>query len=358
MAELSILEPYASRMQVLIDSALALFDPTWFERYFAIDTPQVGLTFETIIGRARIEAAATVASRDGETPLRSRPGLDKVKQEIPVLKEMFKMSETDWRNYEIMRALQTTDAARRDQMLKLLFDDLTKAGNSVMKRMDIFCLQAVSTGQISLDISINPDGIVWQDPIDLLMPDSNYKTSSVSWSDTANAKPFDDIQVVVEEAKGKGKTFVKMLITPNVWYKLIKIDSVKSIISNYIGQRQTAIMPTIANVNAFLTDQGWPVFELVDQQIGIEKDGKISVIKPFDQNNVSFIPAGRLGTIKNALAVEQLRPVANVQYATFKSALLSKWSQNEPFSEFTKVEWNAFPSVDTIDNIFILTAIH
>lgn len=358
MADLSILEPYASRLQVVLDQSLLLFAPTWFERYFPIDTPQVGLTFKTIIGRNRIEAAATVASRDGETPLRSRPGLEKMDNEIPVLKEMFRMSETDWRNYEIMRAMAVSDEAKKAALLKILLDDMTRAGDSVMKRMDIFCLQGVSTGQISLNLNINPDGIVWQDPIDLMMPDANFKSSTVSWDNPTTAQPFDDIQAVVESAKAAGKSFSKMLISSNIWMKLIKIDSVKSIIGNWLGLRQASQMPTLANINAYMTDQLWPVFEIVDEQIGIEKDGKITPIKPFDQNNVSFIPAGQLGVIKNALAIEQMRPVENVSYATYKNALLSKWSQNEPFAEYTKVEWNAFPAFEAIDNIYILAAIH
>jgi|1185.fasta_scaffold00001_58 hypothetical protein len=359
MAELSILEPYTSQLQVVVDNALGLFAPTWFEKYFTIDSKQATLDYETVIGRQRIEAAATVASRDGETPLRARPGLEKLKGEIPVLKEMFTMSEKDFRNWEILKALTTNDAAKKDAMLKLLFDDLTKAGNSVMKRMDIFCLQGISTGQISLDVAINPDGVVWVDPIDLLAPDANFFDSAVSWADNVNADPFEDILTVVTAATASGKYFSKMLISQNIWMKLMRSQKLISLIAAFSGQRDiTNMRPTLKNVNDYLTEQAWPVFEVVEQIIGIEKDGKVGTIKPFNQNNVAFVPAGILGTIKQAIAIEEIRKVEKVAYADFKGALLSKWAQNEPFREYTKVEWNAFPSFDAIDNIYYLTAIH
>jgi hypothetical protein len=49
-----------------------------------------------------------------------------------------------------------------------------------------------------------------------------------------------------------------------------------------------------------------------------------------------------------------LSPVEKVSYATYNHALLSKWQDNDPWGEFTAVELNAFPALDTIDNIFIL----
>jgi hypothetical protein len=108
-------------------------------------------------------------------------------------------------------------------------------------------------------------------------------------------------------------------------------------------------------VNEFLSAKGLPDIEIVDVPIGIEKDGMISTIRPFETTNVAFIPTGTLGVIKNAVAIEAMNPVDNVTYATFNRATISKWSQNEPFQEFTKAELNAFPALEAIDNIHLLS---
>ena len=100
-----------------------------------------------------------------------------------------------------------------------------------------------------------------------------------------------------------------------------------------------------------------PIIEIVDQSIGIEKDGIIGTIQPFETKNVVFVPKGKLGTIKNALSLEQMQPIKHIDYASYNNALISKWQENDPWSEFTGVELNAFPSFESIDNVYILTAI-
>jgi len=86
---------------------------------------------------------------------------------------------------------------------------------------------------------------------------------------------------------------------------------------------------------------------------GIEKDGIITPIRPFNDNNLSFLPAGKLGELKNALPMEQLHPVEGISYANFGPTLVSKWRSNDPIQEWTGMELNAFPAID-VDGIFIL----
>ncbi len=100
-----------------------------------------------------------------------------------------------------------------------------------------------------------------------------------------------------------------------------------------------------------------PIIEIVEETIGIEKNGVITNYKPFAQDVAVFIPAGGLGVIHNAYAIEQLRPVSGISYGTYNRALISKWSQAHPFGEFTQVELNAFPGLEVADLIHILTVL-
>jgi hypothetical protein len=110
------------------------------------------------------------------------------------------------------------------------------------------------------------------------------------------------------------------------------------------------------NANLLLEASQLPVIEIVDVPIGIEKNGVITSIRPFSDTNAVFIPSGSLGEIKNSIAVEQQIPVDKVAYANYNQALISKWSDNEPFQELTKVELNAFPSIDGIGSIYLLSS--
>lgn len=360
----SIFGAYATRLQVVINTNLDRFAPLWYEQYFTMAPVQSTLTYEGIIGASRIEAAASVVDRDSQTPLRSRSELSKFSGEIPAIKEAFKMKESDYRSFLMMQALNVDDATKRTQLLNLLYGDIQKVGSAAHKRLDIMALEAVSTGKISLSITNNPDGLVLANSIDLLMPAGNKSNSTVSWDDATNAKPITDFDAVVTAARNVGRSFAKVLMTKTLFAKLRKAKEVVDTMTAFFygpkpgGAFNPVAVSTLDRINEYLTANQLPVIELVDEAIGIESDGIISAIRPFSDNNVSFIPAGNLGTIRNAIAIEQMRPVDKVSYATYKSALISKWSDNEPFAEWTKVEFNAIPALDAIDGIFILTAVH
>lgn len=360
----SIFGAYADSLQLVLDKSQDRFAPTWFQQYFGFAPPQVGLTFTSVIGASRIEAAASVVSRDSETPLRARGQLSKMSGEIPAIKEMFKMTESDYRDFEVMQRMPVSDATKRDQMLDFIFNDSLKVRNSVFKRLDYFALQGLSTGKIDLTVSNNPDGIVLTEPLDLLMPAGNKKQAAVSWAIPATATPITDIENTVKAAVDAGRSISKILMENSLWLKFKKCKEVIDTMQAFYyaakpgGGFNPVAITTLDNINNFMTANRLPIIEIVDAVVGIEKDGKISVHRPFSDKNAVFVPAGQLGMIKNAIAIEQLHPVSAVSYATSQGALISKWSANEPFGEWTKAELNAFPSFDAIDGIFHLEAIY
>ena len=85
----------------------------------------------------------------------------------------------------------------------------------------------------------------------------------------------------------------------------------------------------------------------------IEVFGKPTYLKGFDPDNVVFAPAGKLGTLYNAISMEKLRPTKDKTYANFGPTLVAKWAESDPLVEFTGMEMNAFPGLN-IDGIFIL----
>ncbi|MBO0947287.1 major capsid protein [Fibrella forsythiae] len=359
----SIFGNYAlgANLQITIDENLDRFAPNFYPRYFDWAPIQQSLTFTAVIGRSRIEAAASVVARDSTTPLRARAALEKYTGEIPAIKEMFKMTESDYREFENMQALNVDEALKLKQLLDYLFADVKKVGDSAHKRLDIFALQALSTGYVQLDTTNNPDGLVTDGQIDLLMPATNRIDSLVSWGDSVNATPLQDVQSAVELASKRGIRFEKILMSWALYQKFRRAKEVKDTMSlavfGKVGAGDISVATSLKRINEYLSEQEFPIIEVINEQIGVEKDGKIGNIQPFDENNASFVPSGKLGLIKNALAIEQSRPVGAVSYGTYNRACISKWSENEPFGEWTKVELNAFPAVDAIDSIHILKAI-
>lgn len=350
----SVFGAYADKLQVVVDKALDKFAPTWFENFFDWGIPQQTLTYVTAIGRSRIEAAASIISRGSAAPLRSRAGLETLSGNIPPISHKFAMREEDYRNFLTIQNMAVSDETKRKMLLDLLFGDVKKAGDGLMKRLDYMCLEGLSTGSITTTTTNNPDGIV-SDTIDLLHSNSNKSNAAVTWATAASATPIADIEAAVKTQRDKGNIIAKILLTPTSWGYFRKATEVKDYFSSYYGKSNNKVLPTLDNVNEFLGQHQLPPIEIVDQSIGIEKDGVITTARPFSDTNAVLLPAGKIGTIHNALAMEEFKPVDKVAYAKFKNAIISKWQENEPWAEFTKGEVNAFPGFDAIDQIHLIS---
>jgi hypothetical protein len=353
----SVFGPHAENLQVMVDNSLGRFTPTWFSNYFDFGVKQTSLTYSGVIGRQRVEAAASVIARGSASPLRSRANLEKYSGTIPAISQKFAMDEEAYRDFLSLQSMQVADATKKAQLLDLLFNDVQKAGDAAMKRMDIMVLQGLSTGEISLDINTNPDGLTLGSGIDLLMPVGNKTNASVSWATHATAKPISDIENVVNYQRTRGVAYEKILMSFAAWQNFRQCAEVKEYFGSYLGKANNKVIPTLEAANDMLRGQMLPYIEIVDVAVGIEKDGAVGVLRPFADDNISFVPAGKLGKIHNAIAIEELKPVASVAYANYNNALISKWQENEPFNEYTKVELNAFPGFDTIDQIHILSTV-
>jgi hypothetical protein len=351
----SVFGPHAENLQVMVDSSLNRFSPTWFQQYFDFGVKQTSLTYSGVIGRQRIEAAASVIARGSASPLRNRAKLEKYSGTIPAISQKFNMDEEAYRDFLSLQAMNVADATKKSQLMDLLFNDVRKAGDAAMKRLDIMVLQGLSTGEISLDINSNPDGLVLGDGIDLLLPAGSKTNAAVAWSTSATATPITDIENVVQYQRSRGVEFEKILMSEVAWQNFRKCTEVRDYFSAFLGKANNKVLPTLEAANDLLRGQRLPIIEIVSVSVGIEKDGVMGTLKPFADDNISFVPAGKLGKIHNAIAIEELKPVSNVAYASYNNALISKWQENEPFNEYTKVELNAFPGFDAIDSIHILS---
>lgn len=350
----SVFGAYSESLQIMFDSNSNTLQAPFFQRYFDWGVPALSLDFTTVLGAARIEAMASVVSRDASAPLRSRALLETVKGSIPAIKEKFKMTEDDYRQYMAIQAINSIDGAtKRNQILDLIWGDAKKAAEAPIKRLDAMVLEAISTGKITIDVATNPDGIALSAPLDLGMPSGNKLDASVAWATSATAKPVTDIQAIVTAAQDKGITIEKMLMTRAKFVELAKTQEVIDVLQGYFNLAKKNI-PTFAQVNDYLAANLLPQIEIVDYVTGIEKDGKITPYRPFAAANVAFLPSGKLGKIHNALAMEQINKVNQVSYAVNNRVLISKWGENDPFGEYTMGELNAFPGVEAINSMFLL----
>lgn len=342
-------------LQFLIDASQSnLEQQSIWRNWLNVGLPQMDLNFDSAIGRERIAAAASIVDSDAPAPLRSRNKLELYKGKIPAIKEKFRMNQDDMRTLEVLRVLPLA-GGNNSALIDFLNKDLQEAAVSGDKRIDLMLLQALSTLAIDVNLTNNPDGVVYG-TIDLLAQSYQKQGVPIVWTSATTAKPITDIEgYLLANSNLRGRQFGKILMSYELWQVFRATTQVSDMLKSFfnIGKTNGTFANTLANVNDMFVANGWPVIEIINHVTNIEVDGKPTYIKPFNANNVVFVPAGKVGTLFNAISMADLHRVANKTYAKFGPTLVSKWAEDDPLTEFTAMEMNAFPSVN-IDGIFLL----
>lgn len=342
-------------LQALIDNSIdALEGKSIWRNWLDVGTPGAALTFEQVIGRSRIEAAASVVDPDAPAPLRSRGKLEMLTGKIPTIKEKFAMNGSQFRQLKVMESLPISNNDRVKALISALWDDVSKAAVAGDRRIDMMLLQAITTLSVDINTTNNPDGVAFGN-VDLLAQSYQTQGVPVVWSNTAST-PITDIEKFVGNVYNVyGRRFGRIVMPYEVWLNFKNTTEVKDMLKSYfnIGKTNGTYANTLANVNDMFAANMWPPIEILNYTTGVEKDGVITASKPYNTNNIVFMPAGKIGTLVNAFAIEDWMKDPIKQYAKFGATLVSKYMTNDPIIEYTAMEMNAFPAVD-VDGIFIL----
>lgn len=348
----------AENMQFLLDSAQTeLQKQSVWRDWLNVGLPQMSLQFDAAVGRERIAAAASIVDSDAPAPLRSRTKLEKYKGKIPAIKEKFRMNQDDMRTLEVLRALPLAQN-NNDALLSFLNKDLQEAAVSGDKRVDLMTMQAISTLQIDVNLTNNPDGVAYG-VIDLLADTATQiQGVPVVWTDAANAKPITYIEnFITTNWNKRARKFGRIAMSFELFQTFKATAQVQDMLKSFfnIGKANGTYANTLDNINSMFVANGWPPIEVIDYVTHIEVDGKPTFVKPFNANNVSFLPAGKVGTLFQAIPMERLEKyrVKDKTYADFGPTLVSKWAESDPLVEFTAMEMNAFPSVN-VDSIYLM----
>lgn len=345
-------------LQYLIDKSLDRFRPIIWPSLFEWRNV-TSIDYKTVIGDSTIGAAASVVSYDSAAPLRTRRHIRELTGEIPSIRQKFQMTERDLQEYLRMVSGASPDAKA---ILDMIFDDVKACAEAPHKRLDKMVLEAISTGEITLSTTTNPDGIVTASAIDFGMASANKVGCTASWATGGTtSKPITDVLAMVSAAEAVGIKLEKMYMTRATFNRFRAATETVNYVTSYLtvgkvnsGKAQLSK----EGINAWLESEGLPQIHIVEASIGVEKDGVITASNPFHATNVLFTPAGKMGKMLNAPIIERLKPAKHVTYAEANKVLIKKWSTVDPIGEFTACELNAFPSWNNVDKCYLLDSIN
>jgi hypothetical protein len=358
----SIFGELTKEVQIRIDAATELrkrlFDQNIYERYLDWDVPTIGLNFEELIGQYNLSVAAATLDSKGKEPILGTEGLETLKQKVLTHQMSYSMPIEEYRKVlQILDSRMLTDDQKTQQLINLMWNNVSTVVKSVQSKLDIIFLGALSNkGVFTFNANNNPEGGV-RGIIDYKMPPENIASVTLDWTDTnkANVDPFEDIQGVVDAAQDK-VTFDKILMSPARLSYLLKNRKMKQVI---FGTDKSGTPLLMSGLNEFLRSNDLPVIETVRRITRIQDNGKLSEYKPWNDKNIVFVPAGKLGVIKNAYADNELRQEPGVTYSNYGRIRISQWGKGETDNsngvEFTKAQSLSLPVLTEINGIYSLT---
>lgn len=335
-----------------------LFDNVIFEKYLDWDVPTIGLDFEELIGQYNMSIAAPTIGDSSKEAILGSNGAATLKERVLNHAITKPMTIQDYRKVlQILDSKSLSDKVKAQQLVNLMWGSVEDVTKSVLAKLDLIFLRALSNeGKVELNDENNPEGGV-RGIIDYNQPASNIATSKTPWTDENkdSVDVFEDIQAVIDAAQDKVK-FAKILLSPAQISYMCRSKKVKSMVW---GSDKSARMVQLKDLNEYMTENDFPIFEPIRRQMTIQHpDGGLRTYSPFNANNLVFIPDGKLGLVKNAWANNELKPEAGVAYSNYGRIRVSQWgvgeTQNSNGVEFTKAEAFALPVITEINGIYTL----
>lgn len=360
----SIFGELTKQVQIRIDAASELkkrlFDQTIYERYLDWDVPTIGLNFEEIIGSYNLSVAAATINDKSKEPIMGTEGLETLKEKVLTHSMTYSMTTEEYRKVlQILDSRVLTDDQRTQQLINLMWRTVNDPVNSIQSKLDIIFLVALSNeGVFRFDETNNPEGGV-RGTIDYKMPTENKATVSATWND-ANKDTvdcFEDIQAILDAAQDK-VVFDKILLSQSKLSYILRNKKMKLVI---FGQDRQSTPLLLSNLNEFMRQNNFPTFDVIRRQTRIQNNGKLTPYNPWNENNLVFVPSGKLGVIKNAYADSELRPEPGVSYSNFGRIRVSQWGVGEAQGsngvEFTKALSLSLPVISEINGIYSLKTV-
>ena len=320
---------------------------TYLYKEMLIEELSVDLQWKSLTVNSNIVAADIVAL-DSALPLKKRDSFGTASGDIPKTGMKLKLTEKQMSDIDVLKARNVETSVLVDK----IFQDQVKATMGIHEKMEFIFLQGLSTG-VGLVEDENNVGTGVR--VDFGYLASNKFGATTPWSD-ANAKPIDDIKRIIKLAKAKGDTIKILMMSDTTFDKFAENAQTRenfAFTQNFVGANIPT--PDLEQINNMMARKFGLTLVIVDRTVTTERDGVRTVNTPWATDNVIFLTSNKVGKLAYGILAEETRKSPKVMYEKSGSfILLKKWSEEEPFAEFTSSQCLALPVINNVSSIYLL----
>lgn len=292
---------------------------------------------------------ADVVAMDSSLPLKKRDAVTKAHGKIPKMGMELQLNEQQLTDLDTLIAQGATES----QILAKLFADTPKVIKGVYERIEAIYLEGLSSGVALVE---DDETVGTGVRVDYGYEDSHKFGVAKLWSDNT-AKPFDDIQKVLDQASTDGNTPTIVKMDKATFNNLAATDQAKELYAFKIGFVGSNVpIPDLVQVNSYTSDRYGFTIEIIERAVRYERNGKQTVVKPWKAGSVIFQTSEQVGNLVYARLAEMNHPVSGVEYQTVENYILvSKYRQNKPsLAEITSSQARVVPVIANVDQIYML----
>jgi hypothetical protein len=303
------------------------------------------------ITQANSQIMAHVVAMNSDLPLAKRDALSVASGKIPKMGLQYALDEQQLTDIDYMITTGVVGA----RISAILLSDPAKLIKSVPERNEEIFLKGLSTGfAIVNDDENTGTGI----RLDYGYQSANKFGVATLWSSTS-AKPFDDIQRVLDKAALDGNTITKVMLDRTAFNNMAKTTQSKELFAFSAGFVGSNIpTPSLTQLNGFTSDRYGFSFEIVNKSFRYEKNGVQTAVNPWATGAVVFLTQEEVGTLTYAPLAESnpAHQVAGVSYKLVEDyMLLSQWGQNKPYlAQFSSIQARVAPVINNGNQIYLI----
>lgn len=312
------------------------------------DDKKMGLDLKWLKGAKGLPVVLKVSAFDVHAIPRTRIGFEKLYAEMPFFKESTYIDEE--LRQQLNMVLETGNQAYIDSVMQKIFDDETQLLRGARARREQMRMMALTTGIISM--TSNGQSFTY----DYGVPADHKGNVNVSWSDTTNADPIEDLRLAQEKVyDDTGVKPTRGMIDQTSWRLLRNNSKIKSAIyplTNGVGAINDRI------ISDYIADQLDGLVLVVNSKRYINDSGSQVAFMP--TNTVVLFPEGDLGKTWFGTTPEEsdlmTSGVANVSIVDTGVAITTI-TKADPVNVETKATMITLPSFEMADHIYIMSTV-
>lgn len=292
--------------------------------------------------------AADFVSMDSRLPIKQRDTIQTANGKLPKIGISRILRESDINTLNTMEA----QGGNAQLIARKLANDPVACAQGIDERNEFNFLFGLSNGYMAIKDEDNPNA--------LMRISFNYLAENTYYSSKKGEPELEDILDVIEKAAEKGVTIRYIWISKQTYDALRHTRGARELAANYerriVSDDFTLPVPTPNKFDeAFADETSGVEFVKVNRSVIIEKDGKRTSVKPWNDSRIIFVADNIVGTYVYGRLAETTNPVENVLYQLVDNyKLIARFRETNPLRETTTGQAIGAPIIENIDQIYIL----